>query len=168
MLWKQPSGSPSAIFGSFQLTACPQPNPTTLTLNNNQSNNIIGLADQSGVTINGMSVNSATGIITLNTSGLYLLNASFKVTQTSGAGGLTQSHLFVTNPQNGFIFSVSEFIDEQTSGDTYRTLTLSGHAVIVATDNFQFRLRIYQGNYINGIAIMGGNNRTGVSILKIS
>ncbi len=156
-------------FGSFQLTAAPQPTPNRLNLTNNATNNIIGLANQNLVTPNGMSVDSATGIITLNTSGVYLLNASFRVHQTTGVGGLINSDLFVANSLNVKIISIDTFIDQQTSGDTYRTCTMAGHAVIIAsTNNFQLRLVLYCSSTNTPIAILGGDDSAGVSIQRIS
>lgn len=65
-----------------------------------------------------------------------------------------------------------EFVDQQSRGvpgDTYRTLTLTGHVVIEApVPNFQFKIRVYQNSYNAPVGLLGGINCAGVSILKVS
>ena len=156
-----PTPASSSIFGSFTL-------PSNLPLTSNTSNNITTLINQPNVTPTGMSIVSSTGIITLTTAGVYLINASFRVSSINGAGGLYQSHLFLTqgNATNTFIGSINEFID-QGSGDSYKTLTPSGHIVLFAPSNsYSIRLRIYQ-NTIHTTQLVGGNSSAGISILKI-
>ncbi len=152
---------PITVFGSFKLSS-------NLSITNNAINDITSLTAQSGVTINGMSINSSTGIITLNTSGVYLMNIGFRVHQTTGAGGLYQSHIWLADGANNFLNSINEFID-QGGSDSYRTLTITGHLVIVASsNNYQVKLRMYQTSANTGISLIGGNVSQGVSIQRIS
>ena len=159
VFWATPA-LPAPIFGSFTL-------PSNLPVNNNAVTDITLLTAQSGVTINGMSITSPTGIITLNTAGVYLLNVGFRVNQNTGVGGLIQSHLWVADAANNHLRSINEFIDQST-GDTYKTFTMTGHAVIVApTINYQVKLRLYQTSVNSNIVLVGGIISQGVAIQKI-
>jgi hypothetical protein len=159
VFWATPT-APTPIFGSFTL-------PSNLPVNNGSITEITLLAPQAGVTINGMSINSGTGIITLNTAGVYLMNVGFRVNQNTGVGGLIQSHIWVTDAANLHLRSINEFIDQSPS-DTYKTFTLTGHAVIIApTNNYQVKLRIYQTSNNTNIVLVGGVVSQGVAIQKI-
>ena len=165
-LWKnKPAGGAiQPIFGSFDISG------SNFNLTTNQYTTITALKEQEGVSANGMSVNSATGIITLNTSGLYLLNAGFTIGQQGGGGGLDQAYLYVTDSANNAIKLIATFSDEAgATPDRWRAITLAGHAVIPApTSPYQIMFRALGSTNGSLTSIRNGTTSSGVSILKIA
>ena len=152
------------IFGSFDILG------GNFNLTTNQYTTITALKEQTGVVANGMSVNSTTGIITLDTAGIYLLNAGFTIGQQGGGGGLNETYLYVTDSANNAIKLISEFRDEgTTAGDYWRGLTITGHTVIPApTSPYQIMLRALGSTNGSLTSIRSGTQSPGVSILKIA
>ena len=154
---------PTFVFGSFDILG------GNFNLITNNYTTITALKQQTGVTATGMSVNSSTGIITLDTAGLYLLNASFTIGQQGGGGGLNEAYLYVTDSANSAIKLIATYSDNAVSGDFWRTITLSGHAVIPApTSPYQIMFRALGSTNGSLTSIRDGVNSSGASILKIA
>jgi len=163
-LWKnKPVGGGQPIFGSFDILG------GNFNLITNNYTTITALKEQAGVVANGMSVNSTTGIITLFTSGTYLLNAAFTIGQQGGGGGLNEAYLYVTDDANNAIKLIATFSDNGVSGDYWRNITLSGHTVIQApTSPYRIMFRALGSTNGSLTSIRSGTQTPGASILKIA
>ena len=151
---------PTPIFGSFDILG------NDFDLTNNAFTTITDLKEQTGVVANGMSVNSTTGVITLNTTGTYLLNVSFTIGESNSGGGLDYADLTVCLTSNAIIKTVARWYDN--ASDFWSDITLSGQVVIVA-DTAPYQIIFRARGSLNGSStvVRSGTDSSGVSILKI-